>query len=155
MTKIIDLIAKSIYQFAIINDCDVFGQNLFKPSYISGLGKFLVQEDGNTPLRKNWFDATNSELTSVGYGLGRAIANKNTLLIVKQQDFLYLAIDQFVNTINNCIDEDKLKGKFRIICLVSDIPKEGTQAYSNNISLFSNISESINVDYCFSPESFF
>ena len=96
--KTIDNIATLILNYAISNNCQVFGQNLFKPSYISGLGKFLVKEDGITPLDNNWFDATNSELTSVGYGIGRAIANQNTLLIVKQQDFLYLANDQFINT---------------------------------------------------------
>lgn len=154
MTKNIDLISKKIFEYAIQNECDVFGQNLFKPSYISGLGKFLVKKDGITPLKPNWFDATNSELTSVGFGIGRSLANKNTLLIVKQQDFLYLANDQFINTTINCIGNDSLKGKFRIICLISDLPKEGTQAYSNNISLFSNLSKSIKIDYCFSPDSF-
>ena len=154
MKKIIDHIANDILEFAISKNCQVFGQNLFKPSYISGLGKFLVKEDGITPLNQNWFDATNSELTSVGYGIGRAIANQNTLLIVKQQDFLYLANDQFVNTIINCIGEDYLKGHFRIICLISDLPKEGTQAYSNNISLFSNLAKSIRIDYCFSIDAF-
>ncbi len=152
--KTIDNIATLILNYAISNNCQVFGQNLFKPSYISGLGKFLVKEDGITPLDNKWFDATNSELTSVGYGIGRAIANQNTLLIVKQQDFLYLANDQFINTMINCIGEDYLKGHFRIICLISDLPKEGTQAYSNNISLFSNLANEIRIDYCFSVDSF-
>ena len=62
---------------------------------------------------------------------------------------MFLAIDQLINSSLNCIDDIKLSGKFKIICLISDLPKEGTQAFSNNISLFSNLSPLIEVN-CFS-----
>lgn len=154
MSKTIDKIAEIISKYAVYSNSQVFGQNLFKPSYISGLGKKMVENDGITPLSIQNFDATNSELTSIGYGIGRAIEGSNTLLIVKQQDFLFLGIDQFINSTLNCVEEDGLKGKFKIICLVSDMPKEGTQAYSNNIALFSNLSPSLEVNYCFNSQIF-
>ena len=151
--SIVDEIAKTISDYAENSNSQVYGQNLFKPGYIAGLGKFMVKDDGITPKESANFDATNSELTSVGYGIGRAIAGFNSLLIVKQQDFLYLAIDQLVNTTINCIGDDSPKGIFKIIVVVSDLPKEGPQAYSNNISLFSNLSPNIEINYCVNARS--
>ena len=36
----------------------------------------MVKEDLITPINKDYFDATNSEPTSVGYGMGRAMKGK-------------------------------------------------------------------------------
>ena len=43
---------------------------------------------------------------------------------------------------------------FNIVCLVSDLPKEGTQAYSNNISLFQSLSPCLKVFYHYMPSTF-
>ena len=91
MRTTVDKIATIISEYSNANKSQVFGQNLFKPSYISGLGKKMVKEDLITPINKDYFDATNSELTSVGYGMGRAMEGKNTVLVVKQQDFLFFS----------------------------------------------------------------
>jgi hypothetical protein len=135
-------------------ECQVFGQNLFKPSYISGLGKYLVDDTGICSILPNSFDTTNSELTTTGYGIGRALSGSNSVLVVKQQDFLYLALDQLWNTLINIQESDSSRGSFNIVCLVSDLPKEGTQAYSNNISLFQSLSPCLKVFYHYMPLTF-
>ena len=135
-------------------ECQVFGQNLFKPSYISGLGKYLVDDTGFCSILPNSFDTTNSELTTTGYGIGRALSGSNSVLVVKQQDFLYLALDQLWNTLINIQEPNPSRGSFNIVCLVSDLPKEGTQAYSNNISLFQSLSPCLKVFYHYMPSTF-
>lgn len=148
------VISDMILLKARITDAQVFGQNLLKPSYIAGLGQSLVDSDGFTPLSKQYFDLPNLELTTVGYGIGRAMRGENSICVVKQQDFLYLALDQFINTLGNLQLSDKPAGFFTIICLVSDMPFEGTQAYSNNMSIFENCSEHIVVNYCSNLQMF-
>ena len=89
MPNKVDEFSKIILDYSLASKSQIFGQNLFKPSYISGLGKMLVDTSGLKPLHNDWFDSVNCENTSVGYGIGRAVASKNTVLIVKQQDFLF------------------------------------------------------------------
>ena len=84
----IDRVAKSIGDYCSNNKVISVGQNLLKPSYISGLGKNLVENDGITPVVKGSFDTTNSELTTVGYCIGRMIEGHDTVHVVKQQDFI-------------------------------------------------------------------
>ena len=45
MGSTVDKIANIISEYSNANTSQVFGQNLFKPSYISGLGKKMVKED--------------------------------------------------------------------------------------------------------------
>ena len=143
----IDLFARVISDYTSSVDSQVFGQNLFKPSYISGLGKYLIDDTGFNPTVSSNFDSSNTESTSIGYGIGRAIAGVNTTLIVKQQDFLFLGLDQFINTLINLQESSSSYGYFRVICLISDIPKEGTQAFSNNLSLFASLSPLLKISY--------
>ena len=150
----IDSFASILASHSSNTECQVFGQNLFKPSYISGLGKYLVDDSGFRSIQPNSFDTTNSELTTIGYGIGRALSGSNSVLVVKQQDFLYLALHQLWNTLINIQEFDSARGSFNIICLVSDLPKEGTQAYSNNISLFQSLSPSLKVFYHYMPSTF-
>ena len=142
------VISQLILDHALSTGAEVFGQNLLKPSYIAGLGQCLVEDDGHTPKLKSFFDLPNQELTTIGYGIGRAIGGKHSICIVKQQDFLFLAIDQLINTVGNLHDKDRPKGSFTIICLVSDVPFEGTQAYSNNMAIFENCNAELNVYHC-------
>jgi hypothetical protein len=145
-------ISDIILDYALRTQAEVFGQNLLKPSYISGIGQSLVKEDGFTPLSESFFDLPNLELTTIGYGIGRAIGGHHSLCVVKQQDFLFLAMDQLINTVGNLHGDNKPRGRFTIICLVSDIPFEGTQAYANNMAIFDNCNEAIRVNYCMSIE---
>ena len=151
----IDLIAEAIGDYCIKNNIISIGQNLLKPSYISGIGKHLVGDDGITPVIKGSFDTTNSELTTVGYCIGRMIEGHDTVHIVKQQDFLYLAIDQFINTLCNNIDiKQKDLGTYTLICMISDWPYEGVQARSNNIELFASMENFLAISYCHCPHTF-
>ena len=151
----IDRVAKSIGDYCSNNKVISVGQNLLKPSYISGLGKNLVENDGITPVVKGSFDTTNSELTTVGYCIGRMIEGHDTVHVVKQQDFLYLAIDQFINTLCNNIDiKNEDLGTYTLICMISDWPYEGVQARSNNIELFASLENFIEISYCHSPNIF-
>ena len=99
------------------------------------------------------FNTSNSELTSVGYGIGRALCGNNSILIVKQQDFLYLALDQLINTSCNLSSSQSVKGLFKIVCLISDTGTEGTQAWSSNLS-FESLPPLVQSRYCYSADSF-
>lgn len=148
MTQV-DQVAKFLMEWSSNKDIHIFGQNITRPSYISGIGKFLASDPKFVDGDSNFFDSTNSELSSVGYGIGRSIGGKDSLLVVKQQDFLYLAIDQFVNTLCNLPSDINDYGEFSVLCLISDFPYEGTQAWSNNLSLFESLPPSLHIAYCY------
>lgn len=145
----IDIIANTIDEWISGRDVHTYGQNLIYPSFISGIGKVLASHNQMLPSGASIFNTTNSELTSVGYGIGRSLCGKDSLLIMKQQDFLYLALDQLVNSLCNLPSDIETYGTFTIICLVSDVPCEGTQAWSNNTSLYECLPPSIEVSYCY------
>ena len=152
----IEVISCTIKEWVLKYDAHVYGQNLSKPSYISGLGKSSAKYYEENPADETslvLFDTTNSELSSVGYGLGRLVSGHSSVLIVKQQDFLFLALDQLINTTCN-FDFASAEGFFRIVCLVSDTGTEGTQAWANNLSLFSSLPPDVGVFYCYNSANF-
>lgn len=153
----IQKISSSIKDWAELFSAHIYGQNLTLPSYISGLGKScaLFNEREPSDLVKNtMFNTSNSELTSVGYGIGRALCGGNSMLIVKQQDFLFLALDQLINTTCNLSSPQSIEGRLKIVSLVSDTGTEGTQAWSSNLSLFESLPPLVQSRYCYSADSF-
>ena len=153
----IQKISSSIRDWAERFKAHIYGQNLTLPSYISGLGKSCAlfnESESPDNVQNTMFNTSNSELTSVGYGIGRALCGNNSILIVKQQDFLYLALDQLINTTCNLSSSQSVNGLFKIVCLISDTGTEGTQAWSSNLSLFESLPPLVQSRYCYSADSF-
>jgi pyruvate/2-oxoglutarate/acetoin dehydrogenase E1 component len=101
------------------HDMILFGQNIDTGSCLGGLTRDLMPKSGrviNTP---------NCENALVGFGFGLMLAGRHAVYFVKQLDFLFLAMDQFVNTQNMTRLMD-VKGSFTVVT-VHDF-KEGPQA---------------------------
>ena len=73
----------------------LFGQNVSAGSCISGLAADLRPTGEQLIL-----NTPNMENTLVGTGFGLMMSGIDSVLFMKQQDFLLLGIDQLVNTYN-------------------------------------------------------
>lgn len=103
----------------------VYGENLDRGSFISGLSKNLVS--GPTRLVKN---VGNCEYTHCGVGFGLMNSGKNAVLFVKQLDFMMLGIDHFVSTYGS-IRATKYQqplGSFTIVTAIYDQGFQGPQS---------------------------
>lgn len=103
----------------------VYGENLDRGSYISGLSKNLIA--GPTRLVKN---VGNCEYTHCGVGFGLMMSGKNAVLFVKQLDFMMLGIDHFVST-HGSIRATKYQqslGSFTIVTAIYDQGFQGPQS---------------------------
>jgi len=103
----------------------VYGENLDRGSYISGLSKNLVA--GPTRLIQN---IGNCEYTHCGVGFGLMMSGKNAVLFVKQLDFMMLGIDHFVSTYGS-IRATKYQqplGSFTIVTAIYDQGFQGPQS---------------------------
>jgi len=108
-----------------MDDTLVYGENLDRGSYISGLSKNLVV--GPTRLIKN---VGNCEYTHCGVGFGLMMSGKNAVLFVKQLDFMMLGIDHFVSTYGSIRATKYLQplGSFTIVTSVYDQGFQGPQS---------------------------
>src|SRR3989344_5081188 len=112
----------------------VFGQNVSAGSRISGFTKgFAVKESGII------INSTNTENSLVGFGFGIMIGGGKAAFFMKQLDFLYLGIDQLVNTYNVIRNGGQAKGSFTILPVTVDMGYEGPQSSSNNFADFCSI----------------
>ena len=117
-----------------INQMDntlVYGENLDRGSFISGLSKNLVA--GPTRLVKN---VGNCEYTHCGVGFGLMMSGKNAVLFVKQLDFMMLGIDHFVSTYGS-IRATKYQqplGSFTIVTAIYDQGFQGPQSSFRGLS---------------------
>jgi len=112
----------------------VFGQNVSAGSRISGFTKgFVVKESGVI------INSTNTENSLVGFGFGIMIGGGKSALFMKQLDFLFLGIDQLVNTYNIIRNSTHTKGSFTILPVIVDMGYEGPQSSSNNFADFCSI----------------
>ena len=103
----------------------VYGENLDRGSFISGLSKNLIA--GPTRLVKN---IGNCEYTHCGVGFGLMMSGHNAVLFVKQLDFMMLGIDHFVSTYGS-IRATKYQqplGSFTIVTAVYDQGFQGPQS---------------------------
>lgn len=114
----------------------LFGQNLNTGTFISGLSKNL-----QVPPSGRIVNTPNCEDTLCGMGLGMMLNGASAVYLVKQQDFLLLGIDQFVNTMNfiRCSRELGTLGSFTIIPLVCDQGMQGPQSSLNNFADYSSV----------------
>jgi pyruvate/2-oxoglutarate/acetoin dehydrogenase E1 component len=112
----------------------VFGQNVSAGSRISGFTKgFTVRESGKI------INTTNTENSLVGFGFGVMLAGGTAAFFMKQLDFLFLGIDQLVNTYNILRNGGHAKGSFTILPIVVDMGYQGPQSSANNFGDFCSI----------------
>lgn len=112
----------------------VYGQNVSAGSRISGFTKgFEVKEGGQI------INTTNTENSLVGFGFGIMLGGGIAAFFMKQLDFLFLGIDQIVNTYNIIRNSSHTKGSFTILPVTVDMGYEGPQSSSNNFGDFCSI----------------
>ena len=109
----------------------VYGENLDRGSFISGLSKNLVA--GSTRLVKN---VGNCEYTHCGVGFGLMMSGKNAVLFVKQLDFMMLGIDHFVSTYGSirATRYQQPLGSFTIVTAIYDQGFQGPQSSFRGLS---------------------
>ena len=109
----------------------VYGQNVSAGSRISGFTKgFAVKETGAI------INTTNTENSLVGFGFGVMLGGGSAAFFMKQLDFLFLGMDQLVNTYNIIRNAGHAKGSFTILPVTVDMGYEGPQSSSNNFGDF-------------------
>jgi pyruvate dehydrogenase E1 component beta subunit len=114
----------------------LYGQNIDTGTFISGLTKGLkVQTSGRI------LNMPNCENTLCGMGFGLMMNGIPCVYFVKQQDFMVLGIDHFVNTYNfiRCSRSPDTVGSFSIIMLVCDQGLQGPQSSFNSMGDFCSI----------------
>ena len=109
----------------------VYGENLDRGSFISGLSKNLIA--GPTRLVKN---VGNCEYTHCGVGFGLMMSGKNAVLFVKQLDFMMLGIDHFVSTYGSirATRYQQPLGSFTIVTAIYDQGFQGPQSSFRGLS---------------------
>lgn len=114
----------------------LYGQNLNTGTFISGLTRGLKVQDSGRII-----NMPNCENTLCGMGFGLMMNGIHCVYFVKQQDFMVLGIDHFVNTYNfiRCSRTPDSLGSFSIIMLVCDQGLQGPQSSFNNMGDFCSI----------------
>ena len=114
----------------------LFGQNINAGSCLGGLTRNLKVKENSKVI-----NSTNSENSLCGLGFGLLIGGVNSILFMKQLDFLLLGIDHLVNTFNiiRNINEFKSKSSFTIMPIIVDNGFQGPQSSLNNLSDFCSI----------------
>jgi pyruvate dehydrogenase E1 component beta subunit len=112
---------------APVPDLVQFGENIAQGSRICGLARGL----GGRLLTVG-----NCENTHVGAGLGMMLAGGRALLVVKQLDFLLLALDQLVNTTSllRAPGAPLGPGSFTILAIVCDQGWQGPQSSFHDLA---------------------
>ena len=114
----------------------LYGENIDTGSRIAGLARGLkVNPAGRIQ------NVGNCELTHAGVGLGMMLDGGNAVLYMKQLDFLFLGLDQLVNTfsfIRACGPADGL-GSFTVYPIVCDQGYQGPQSSLNSAGDFASL----------------
>ena len=108
-----------------MDDTFVYGGNVNRGSYISGLSKNLVES-----RRRVIQNVGNCEYTHCGIGFGLMMSGVNAVLFVKQLDFVMLGIDHFVSTYGSirATDYPYKLGSFSIVTAMYDQGYQGPQS---------------------------
>ncbi|MDX1428696.1 MAG: hypothetical protein R3282_00350 [Rhodothermales bacterium] len=112
----------------------IYGQNVSAGSCVSGLARGLRITTECTVI-----NTPNSENSLVGMGFGMMLKGVSSIFVMKQQDFLLLALDQLVNTYN-LLRTRPLDASFTILPVIVDSGYEGPQSCLNNFYDFCSIS---------------
>ena len=107
----------------------LFGENIDTGSRISGLARGLKVNSSGRIL-----NVGNCELTHCGVGMGIMLDHGNSVLFMKQLDFLLLGIDQLANTFNfvRAYHSPDDLGSFTIFLIVCDQGFQGPQSSMNS-----------------------
>ena len=125
----------------------IYGQNVTEGSRIGGLTRGL---DITVKGKSKMVNTTNSENSLVGLGFGVMLGGGTAAFFMKQLDFLFLGIDQLVNTYNIIRNSPpasassagewraggQAKGSFTIVPTVVDVANQGPHSSSNNFADF-------------------
>lgn len=114
----------------------LYGQNLNTGTFISGLTRGLKVESSGRIV-----NVPNCENTLCGMGFGMMLNGVSCVYFVKQQDFMVLGIDHFINTYNfiRCSRNIESLGSFSIVMLVCDQGMQGPQSSFDNMGDFCSI----------------
>ena len=104
----------------------VMGQNVDAGSRLAGLASSFSAIPSVSVI-----NSTNSENSLVGCGFGLMLRDQPSLLLLKQEDFLLLGVDQLVNTWN-LVRGSRAFVPFVIGVIVVDSGWEGAQSSFNN-----------------------
>jgi pyruvate/2-oxoglutarate/acetoin dehydrogenase E1 component len=108
----------------------IYGENLDRGSYLSGLSKNLTTSD-----TRRIVNVGNCEYTHCGVGFGAMLGGANAVLFVKQLDFMLLGIDHFVSTYHFIRSRPiENLGSFTIVAAVYDQGYQGPQSSFNALS---------------------
>lgn len=105
------------------------GESVNNGSFIGGLAR---QAD---KLGMQLINLPNNEYSHVGCLYGLSLSGINSMLFVKQLDFLLLAVDQLHFT-NEILKTQKQAGKFLILAVIQDQGMQGPHSSFNRISDF-------------------
>ena len=114
----------------------LYGENINKGSCLSGLARGLKVNSAGRIL-----NVGNCELTHIGLGFGMMLDGGNAVVFMKQLDFLFLGIDQIVNTFNfmRAFSPQHSFGSFTIFPIICDQGYQGPQSSANVASDFSSM----------------
>lgn len=114
----------------------LFGENIDTGSRIGGLARGLkVNPSGRIQ------NVGNCELTHCGVGLGMLLDGGQSVLFVKQLDFMLLGLDQICNTFNyiRAFRPQNTWGSFTILTIVCDQGFQGPQSSLNAAGDFASL----------------
>lgn len=109
----------------------LYGENITNGSRIVGMCRNL-----QTPPGGRIVNVGNCEPTHVGAGFGMMLAGVNSVLFVKQLDFMLLGVDHFTSTYNaiRSTRTNEPLGSFTIAAVVCDQGYQGPQSSFNGLS---------------------
>lgn len=127
MSAINQLIAAEV---ACVPNAVLYGENIDRGSYISGLTRNLRVRDGGRII-----NIGDCEYTHCGVGFGLMMSGVSAVLFVKQLDFMLLGMDHFVNTYNviRCLRDPGSLGSFTIVTVICDQGYQGPQSSLNTL----------------------
>jgi len=128
LSSVNEIIAREVNRL----DCAlVYGENIDRGSYLSGLSKNLTSGP-----RRRILNVGNCEYTHCGVGFGAMLAGANAVLFVKQLDFMLLGMDHFASTYGLLRSGQALDrlGSFTIVVAVYDQGYQGPQSSFNDLA---------------------
>lgn len=130
MSYVAEVNSELISQISRFPRVVVYGQNVNAGSKLGGLGKGLAETSSAVVI-----NTTNTENSLVGMGMGMMLRGQPSVLLLKQEDFLILGMDQLVNTWNALrVKDEATFVPFVIGVIVVDSGWEGPQSGLNATS---------------------
>jgi hypothetical protein len=139
------------------------GENVTKASKIGGLGQIPeILNKSENDSEKNIIDLPNCELAHIGFGMGCAIGGTSCYVMVKQLDFIILALDHFLNTRNQLFHSNTIHDSdCTVVSFMVDLDNQGPQSsFCGALEIFPSNFEEIyfpifenEFEFCFSEKA--